>query len=152
MSVDETQDLVGWVRQRMAERHMSQRRLGGLSGVDHTTISRLLRGGRPPTLKTAERLVRALGVAVDGPQVPGYLGMSSRTLGPVARVEQALRADPALGAADLERLLRQYHAARGDGRARPSVMAVAGPAVTVAGTADLSDHLGSMAAPLASVR
>ncbi len=62
MGIDDGQDVVDWVRVRMAERGMSQRRLSSLSGVHHSTISRLMRGGRPPTLRTATRLVRALGV------------------------------------------------------------------------------------------
>jgi transcriptional regulator with XRE-family HTH domain len=53
---------------------MSQRQLAQQSGVDHSTISRLVRGDRMPSLGTATKLARGsaeLGENDDGPQ---YLG------------------------------------------------------------------------------
>ena len=53
-------DFAGWLREAMAARRVSQRMLGHISGVDHSTISRLLAGDREPTLGTALALIRAL--------------------------------------------------------------------------------------------
>jgi transcriptional regulator with XRE-family HTH domain len=56
----------------MARRRMSQRMLALRSGLNHATISRLLAGGRDPSLSTALALIRA----IDGPIVqlaePGF--------------------------------------------------------------------------------
>jgi transcriptional regulator with XRE-family HTH domain len=54
-------DFAGWLRDAMAERGMTQRVLAQLSGVDHSTISRLLWTTRQPTLGTAVALLRVLG-------------------------------------------------------------------------------------------
>jgi predicted transcriptional regulator len=39
---------------------MGQRALARRSGVDHTTISRIVAGDREPQLRTAQKLYRAL--------------------------------------------------------------------------------------------
>ena len=49
-----------WLRRQLRERPMSQRQLAALSGVDHSTISRLLRHDRTPSLATATKLAGAL--------------------------------------------------------------------------------------------
>jgi transcriptional regulator with XRE-family HTH domain len=54
-------DLVAWLADRMAYEDISQRQLANLSGVDHSTISRILDGTRKPGYVTMERLVYALG-------------------------------------------------------------------------------------------
>lgn len=53
-------DFAGWLREAMAARGVSQRMLGHLSGIDHSTISRLVAGDRQPTLGTALALIRVL--------------------------------------------------------------------------------------------
>ncbi len=53
-------DFAGWLRDAMAARGMSQRMLAMLTGMDHSTISRLASGDRVPTLDTALALIRVL--------------------------------------------------------------------------------------------
>ena len=53
-------DFAGWLRDAMAARGMSQRMLAMLTGMDHSTISRLASGDRVPTLGTALALIRVL--------------------------------------------------------------------------------------------
>ncbi len=53
-------DFAGWLREAMASRGMSQRMLAALSGIDHSTVSRLLSGDQQPSLGTARALVRVL--------------------------------------------------------------------------------------------
>ena len=52
----------GWLRSQMAAKKISQRALGMRSGVDHSTISRLLRGDQQPSHET----VRALYGVLEG--------------------------------------------------------------------------------------
>jgi transcriptional regulator with XRE-family HTH domain len=54
-------DFAGWLRASMAERGMTTRGLAMRSGIDHTTISRLMRGDRDPKLATVVALLRVLG-------------------------------------------------------------------------------------------
>lgn len=49
-----------WLREQLRERGISQRRLAFRAGVNHSTISRLIRSQRVPSLQTAVRLHRAL--------------------------------------------------------------------------------------------
>jgi transcriptional regulator with XRE-family HTH domain len=53
-------DFAGWLRGAMAARGMSQRMVATLSGIDHSTVSRLLTGERQPSLGTALALIRVL--------------------------------------------------------------------------------------------
>jgi len=50
-----------WLRERMAERELTQRMLALRSGLNHSTISRLLDQGRRPSLATALALLHVLG-------------------------------------------------------------------------------------------
>ena len=54
-------DFGGWMRDAMAERRISQRALAMRTGIDHSTISRLLVRGRVPSLSTAIAIVKILG-------------------------------------------------------------------------------------------
>jgi transcriptional regulator with XRE-family HTH domain len=105
-----------WLRRQLRERRMSQRQLAALSGVDHSTISRLLRDGRQPSLATATKLVSALrgvGVDPDEPNAASYFErMPEDTVFPARRVEQALRADEQLPEEEVRRLMRIYLDAR----------------------------------------
>ena len=51
-----------WLRAQLKAKKMSQRQLAQQSGVDHSTISRLIRGDRMPSLAESERahIVRVL--------------------------------------------------------------------------------------------
>ena len=54
---------------------MSQRQLAQQSGVDHSTISRLIRGDRMPSLGTATKLARGLRELREDADTPQYLGL-----------------------------------------------------------------------------
>jgi ribosome-binding protein aMBF1 (putative translation factor) len=54
-------DFAGWLRDSMAARGLSTRGLAARSGIDHSTIYRLAKGSREPSLNTAVALLRVLG-------------------------------------------------------------------------------------------
>ena len=88
---------------------MSQRQLALQSGVDHSTISRLIKGDRMPSLGTATKLARGLREIHDEGEGPAYFAsQSARQLLPTARVEYALRGDEALTEADVRELMQTY--------------------------------------------
>jgi transcriptional regulator with XRE-family HTH domain len=130
-----------WLRRQMRERRMSQRQLAGLSGVDHSTISRLLAGGRSPSLDTAAKLVHALRLEWTEDQVATYFELlPERTLLPTQRVESALRGDPELDDPAVRTLMRQYLSIRQRrpkaGGGRPDRMARRGPPRGATSTTD----------------
>ena len=89
-----------WLRAQLKAKKMSQRQLAQQSGVDHSTISRLIRGDRMPSLGTATKLARGLRELRDDADTPQYLGLvASGATNPTARVEYALRADELLSRA-----------------------------------------------------
>jgi len=53
MSVQNGRAFNEWLRSQLKAKKMSQRQLAQQSGVDHSTISRLIRGDRTPSLGTA---------------------------------------------------------------------------------------------------
>jgi transcriptional regulator with XRE-family HTH domain len=53
-------DFGGWLQEAMADRRMSQRVLAMRSGTNHSTISRLIKGQRAPSLPTALAILRVL--------------------------------------------------------------------------------------------
>ena len=88
---------------------MSQRQLAQQSGVDHSTISRLIRGDRMPSLGTATKLAKGLREIHDDAEPPQYLGLvSAGTTNPVARVEYALRSDELLSEPDVRQVMEYY--------------------------------------------
>ena len=102
-----------WLRAQLKAKKMSQRQLAQQSGVDHSTISRLVRGDRMPSLGTATKLARGLreiGENDDGPQYLGLIGGGVQN--PTARVEYALRADEALSEAQVRQVMEYYLAVR----------------------------------------
>ena len=54
-----------WLDVQLRARKLTQRQLAQKSGVDHSTISRLMRGDRTPSLHTAALLAHGLGMT-DG--------------------------------------------------------------------------------------
>ena len=89
-----------WLRAQLKAKKMSQRQLAQQSGVDHSTISRLIRGDRMPSLGTATKLARGLRELRDDADTPQYLGLvAAGNTNPTARVEYALRADELLSRA-----------------------------------------------------
>jgi transcriptional regulator with XRE-family HTH domain len=53
-------DFAGWLRDAMAARGLSTRGLAARCGIDHSTIYRLAKGSREPTLTTAVALLKVL--------------------------------------------------------------------------------------------
>lgn len=116
-----------WLDAQLRARKLTQRQLARKSGVDHSTISRLVRGARVPSWSTADRLVRSLGIA-DGPAGIVLRGPGG-TESPAARVEHALRLDGLLGEPQVRDIMNVYLATR---LRRPRLVATAGSATAAA--------------------
>ncbi|GIW20551.1 MAG: hypothetical protein KatS3mg065_0847 [Chloroflexota bacterium] len=102
-----------WLRAQLKAKKMSQRQLAQQSGVDHSTISRLIRGDRMPSLGTAAKLARGLRAIADEADAPAYLGMlTGSNPNPTARVEYALRSDDLLTEAQVRQIMEYYLAVR----------------------------------------
>ena len=102
-----------WLRAQLKAKKMSQRQLAQQSGVDHSTISRLIRGDRMPSLGTATKLARGLRELRDDADTPQYLGLvASGATNPTARVEYALRADELLSEPQVRQIMEYYLAVR----------------------------------------
>ena len=102
-----------WLRAQLKSKRMSQRQLAQQSGVDHSTISRLIRGDRMPSLGTATKLARGLREIRDDAEAPQYLGtVTGATTNPTARVEYALRADDVLTEPQVRQVMEYYLAVR----------------------------------------
>jgi transcriptional regulator with XRE-family HTH domain len=113
MTLQPPRSFNSWLRGQLKEKKMSQRQLAMQSGVDHSTISRLIKGDRMPSLGTATKLASGLREIHEQSDGPGYFAsLSSRQHLPTARVEYALRADDALGEADVRDLMQAYLALR----------------------------------------
>lgn len=102
-----------WLRGQLKAKKMSQRQLAQQSGVDHSTISRLIRGDRMPSLGTATKLARGLRELRDDADTPEYLGLvAAGSMNPNARVEYALRADDLLSEPQVRQIMEYYLAVR----------------------------------------
>lgn len=102
-----------WLRIQLRAKRMSQRQLAHRSGVDHSTISRLVRGDRTPSLETATKLARGLRELREDQEPTQYLGaLQPGPSNPVARVEYSLRADEVLDEVDVRAIMETYLAAR----------------------------------------
>jgi transcriptional regulator with XRE-family HTH domain len=102
-----------WLRAQLKAKKMSQRQLAQQSGVDHSTISRLIRGDRMPSLGTATKLARGLREIRDDSDTSTALGVVSMgPQNPTARVEYALRADEALSEPQVRQIMEYYLAVR----------------------------------------
>ena len=102
-----------WLRAQLKAKKMSQRQLAQQSGVDHSTISRLIRGDRMPSLGTATKLARGLRELRDDADTPQYLGLvAAGSTNPTARVEYALRADELLTEPQVRQIMEYYLAVR----------------------------------------
>lgn len=109
MSAQDTGAFNNWLRAQLKAKKMSQRQLAQQAGVDHSTISRLIRGDRTPSLDTATKLARGLREIRDGSETPAYFGqVSNGTASPPARVEYALRSDDILTEADVRQAMEYY--------------------------------------------
>jgi transcriptional regulator with XRE-family HTH domain len=102
-----------WLRAQLKAKKMSQRQLAQQSGVDHSTISRLIRGDRMPSLGTATKLARGLRELREAADTAQYLGVvAAGTMNPTARVEYALRADEMLSEPQVRQIMEYYLAVR----------------------------------------
>ena len=102
-----------WLRTQLKAKKMSQRQLAQQSGVDHSTISRLIRGDRMPSLGTATKLARGLREIREDSDTSTALGVVSvGPQNPTARVEYALRADEALSEPQVRQIMEYYLAVR----------------------------------------
>jgi transcriptional regulator with XRE-family HTH domain len=106
---------------------MSLRQLAHRSGVNVSTVSRIVRGERRPTLQTAVRLARVVRDTADESSATRFFGsLTAESLDPVREVERALRADGSLEDEDVRRVMQVYLTARRSsgegeaGRRRPS--------------------------------
>jgi transcriptional regulator with XRE-family HTH domain len=102
-----------WLRTQLKTRKMSQRQLAIQAGVDHSTISRLVRGDRVPSLETATKLARGLREIHPDADSTRYLGLvTADAISPTARIEYALRADDSLVESQVRRIMEYYLAVR----------------------------------------
>jgi len=113
MSVQNPRAFNEWLRAQLKAKKMSQRQLAQQSGVDHSTISRLLRGDRTPSLGTATKLAKGLRELRDDTDSPQYFGLtSSSSTHPTARVEYALRSDELMSEPQVRQVMEYYLALR----------------------------------------
>jgi transcriptional regulator with XRE-family HTH domain len=113
MTLQTPRSFNSWLRGQLKEKKMSQRQLALQSGVDHSTISRLIKGDRMPSLGTATKLARGLREIRDEAEGPAYFAsLSARQLLPTARVEYALRGDELLTENDVRELMQSYISVR----------------------------------------
>jgi transcriptional regulator with XRE-family HTH domain len=105
----EPQRFADWLSRELRARGMSQRQLARQAGVEHSTISRLIRSGRTPSLSTATKLARVLGeLGGDAKLTANERGAHVSASHPIARVEYALRSDEMLSERDVRRVMREY--------------------------------------------
>ena len=113
MTTDNGRAFNEWLRAQLKAKKMSQRQLAQQSGVDHSTISRLIRGDRMPSLGTATKLARGLREIREDSDTSTALGVVSvGPQNPTARVEYALRADEALSEPQVRQIMEYYLAVR----------------------------------------
>ena len=96
----------GWLAAEMRQRAMSQRMLAGRSGVDHSSISRLLSAGRSPSMETMVRLAAALGA-----HLPAYVA-PTRISGSIDADIRAALSELGVGSDDIDEMLSLYRRRR----------------------------------------
>ena len=113
MSIKDGRAFNEWPRAQLKARKMSQRQLAAQSGVDHSTISRLVRGDRTPSLGTAAKLALGLRELRDDGDTTQYLGLlSASNAHPTVSVERSLRADDAMSELQVRQVMQYYLAIR----------------------------------------
>ena len=113
MTTDNGRAFNEWLRAQLKAKKMTQRQLAQQSGVDHSTISRLIRGDRMPSLGTATKLARGLREIREDADTSTALGVVSvGPQNPTARVEYALRADETLTEPQVRQIMEYYLAVR----------------------------------------
>ncbi len=103
-----------WLTVQLRARRMSLRQLAHRSGVNVSTVSRIVRGERRPTLRTAVRLAKVVRDTADESSATRFFGaLTAESLDPVREVERALRGDDSLDDDGVRRIMQVYLAARG---------------------------------------
>ena len=98
-----------WLTLQLRSRRMSLRQLAHRSGVNVSTVSRIVRGERRPTLRTAVRLARVVRDSADESSASRFFGsLTAESLDPVREVERALRADGHLDDKDVRKVMQVY--------------------------------------------
>ena len=113
MTLQTPRSFNAWLRGQLKEKKMSQRQLALQSGVDHSTISRLIKGDRMPSLGTATKLARGLREISDDADGPAYFAsheLARRAAHDAGRVRAARRR--LLTEADVRELMQTYIAVR----------------------------------------
>lgn len=130
-----------WLRAQLKAKKMSQRQLAQQSGVDHSTISRLIRGDRMPSLGTATKLARGLRELREDADTAQYLGLvAAGAVNPTARVEYALRADEMLSEPQVRQIMEYYLAVRMRRYGRSSYQGESGATASGQSTERTPDH------------
>jgi transcriptional regulator with XRE-family HTH domain len=102
-----------WLSVQLRARRMSLRQLAHRSGVNVSTVSRIVRGERRPTLRTAVRLARVVRESADESSATRYFGsLTAESLDPVRDVERALRGDGLLDDDDVRKVMTLYLSTR----------------------------------------
>jgi transcriptional regulator with XRE-family HTH domain len=102
-----------WLTVQLRARRMSLRQLAHRSGVNVSTVSRIVRGERRPTLRTAVRLAKVVRENADESSATRYFGaLTPESLDPVREVERALRGDGLLDDDDVRTVMEVYLSAR----------------------------------------
>jgi transcriptional regulator with XRE-family HTH domain len=102
-------ELFGYSLEReLAASGLSRRQLAHKSGVDHSTISRLARGQRTPSLDTAAKLARVFPELARIWERPDGGATSGTGWGGPARVELALRSEGWLTGPDVREVMNLY--------------------------------------------
>ena len=109
-----------WLRRQLRSRRMSLRQLAAHSGVSASTVSRVIRGDRQPSLQTALRLANVLRTVGDDFNPAAQIGAMVDRFEPATDIERALRADARLSEADVRRIMLMYHALRRPMAAKPN--------------------------------
>jgi plasmid maintenance system antidote protein VapI len=107
-----------WLRMKLRSRGMSIRLLAQRSGTSASTVSRVVRGERQASLRTAIRLVRVLREAGEADPSATTAWPELQRRNPVSEVERALRADERLSSANVRRIMLLYHALRNEDERR----------------------------------
>jgi transcriptional regulator with XRE-family HTH domain len=113
-----------WLTMQLRARRMSLRQLAHRSGVNVSTVSRIVRGERRPTLRTAVRLAKVVRENADESSATRFFGaLTPESLDPVREVERALRGDGLLDDDDVRTVMEVYlstrHPSEDDPRPRP---------------------------------
>ena len=105
-----------WLTVQLRARRMSLRQLAHRSGVNVSTVSRIVRGERRPTLRTAVRLAKVVRENADESSAIRFFGaLTAESLDPVRDVERALRGDGMLDDDDVRKVMQVYLTARRPG-------------------------------------